>query len=192
MTTKTKTTLLVMELTLFTVICGRYFFLKYVDHTSNGTISISPPISQGVPTEVSLASTSFISPCASFNYPKVLKQVASSPSSGQVIANYVFSYPAIYSWRLVVTIYNIPSGSITQNSDYSFRKLNPSNYQETDELINGNNFYVMNELNTEGFNKVAFVTEGKYQAGIALTSDNPDENTLSKAMNVILDSWKWR
>jgi hypothetical protein len=130
---------------------------------------------------------------ASFNCPRGLTAMPVQPFSAPTLASYNWKHPDIQTWRLAISIIEVPSLKITDNNAYLFRKSNPQRFSETLELINGQAVPVMTDMTAGGFSKVGFLRHGRYQAVVSLYGDDQHGlRQLQATLNMVLRSWHWR
>lgn len=135
----------------------------------------------------------FVDNYASFSYPKGLTTVAPSRFGPPVVAIYDLTYRDIQTWRLAVSIVRIPSGNLSDNNAYQFRRINPAKYAESHVHLNGQNVTIMTDTTAGGFSQVAFLVHGQYQAVVSLYGDDPrGTEGLQTTFSMILGSWRWQ
>ena len=130
---------------------------------------------------------------ASFNYPAALTQVVSSHNTATPnTVTYSYTRQDVESWDLEIVIFVNPSGQLTNDSAYTYRKMHPQEFQDTQTVINGQNIDVMTDKAAPGFSKLAFLIHGKYQATVSLYGNDADGTAgLQATFNMVLQSWHW-
>ena len=89
--------------------------------------------------------------------------------------------------NLAIASLFVPSGNLSDNNAYQFRKANPNTYQESNVTTNGKTVTVMSDTTVAGFSKVAFLTNGRYQATVSLIGNDSDGlDSLQAAFNQVL------
>ena len=148
--------------------------LKIVSSAFNAPVhgTISTTATKSTPTvqaTINLRPKTATGTYAHFNYPSGLTKDKSNAITPPVVAIYDFSYRDIESWDLAISIAIIPSGQLSDNNAYQFRKINPSTYQASQLVLNHTAIPVMTDKTVSGFSKVAFLIQGQYQATHFLT-----------------------
>ncbi len=129
----------------------------------------------------------------SFKYPKFLKVVSNYKFYPPVVDEFNYSYLDIESWDLSISIYHFGSSSLQDNNAYQFRLENPSIYVPSTEVVNEQNVVIFSDQSMGGFNKIAFLVNGTYQATISLTGDDQSgQAPLQKTFDLILSNWHWK
>jgi hypothetical protein len=128
----------------------------------------------------------------SFNYPAALEQTVSSQLVTPDVASYDYTYHDIESWNLEIVVFTNPSGQLTNDSPYTYRKAHPDIYQESQASFNNQAVDIMTDKTAEGFSKVAFLIHGQYQATVSLYGDDAaGPGYLQTSYNMVLNSWHW-
>jgi hypothetical protein len=164
---------------------------SYIDKPSVGSVTYPNPISNNQSSYFNMAPVRYSGTYASFSYPKSLSTYPSSKPVSPVLANYSFIYRSEEQWFLSVTILDIPGGSLSANNAYQVRQLYPNQYQPSVIRLNGQNIQAMTDMTADGYSKVAFLVNDKYQATVSLTADEATDPNLAKTLNLVLSSWHW-
>jgi hypothetical protein len=128
----------------------------------------------------------------SYQYPALLARNKDSPLVYPMVEMFNYSYRDIQTWYLAIDILNITSGTISGNSAYDYRKLNPDKYSETTRVINGKPVVIFTDNTVGGFSKLAILVNGSYQATISLEGDDSNgTDGLQQTFDMILQSWQW-
>ena len=130
---------------------------------------------------------------ASFNCPRGLTAMKSQTGGQQVLAAYDWKRPDIQTWRLAVSIVDVPTLRMTDNNAYLFRLQNPQRFSESVQSIDGQSVPVMTDMSASGFSKVGFLRHGRYQAVVSLYGDDQaGSRDLQATLAMVLRSWRWR
>jgi len=129
---------------------------------------------------------------ASFHCPRGLTATPSQAVAGSTLEAFNWKHSDIQTWRLAVSIIDVPTYKITDNNAYLFRKLNPQRFKESLHLVNGHMVPIMTDMNASGFSKVGFLRYGRYQAIVSLYGDDPQgSQVLQATLAMVLNSWRW-
>ncbi len=127
-----------------------------------------------------------------FDYPAIMTASPTSLVSGEVAA-YTFVHHDIATWNLAIEVAPDPSGLLSSNSGYEYRKMNPQIYQESVVTIHNQPIHIMTDTTYGGFSKIAFFVHDNYQAAVSLYGDDTNGlNALNDTFNMILNSWQWQ
>lgn len=130
---------------------------------------------------------------ASFDYPAAFTQTPTGGLMAHEVAGYTMVHRDIATWSLAIEILSIPSGSLSDNNSYQYRKVNPQTYSENQFTVNGQTVTEMTDTSYGGFSKVAFLVHGSYQAVISLYGDDPNGLTdLRASLTMLENSWQWK
>jgi len=128
----------------------------------------------------------------SFQYPKFMTADPTNRFFYPVVSQFSYSYQELARWQLAISVLNVPSGSLQDNNAYLVRSKNPQEYQLSTIKLNRQKIYVMNDIEFSGFNKIAFLIHGPYQAIVSMSSQDPNNlANLNKVFVSILSSFKW-
>jgi hypothetical protein len=94
-----------------------------------------------------------------------------------------------------IAIKPIPGGGLASDSSYNLRVQSPAHYKVSHQTIDGGDVVIFNDAQSAAV--VAFWSHGGYLATISLNAgiNNPasDDNAdIVRALQPILDAWKWR
>lgn len=171
-----------------------YFGMSFLNKPSVGAIVNAPSVNNSVTgtNSIDLSPKAVNGQYVSFSYPTGMTVEANSKIVAPVMAMYNYSYRDIESWNLAIAILYIPSGNLSDNNAYQYRKINPDTYQETQTTINGKTIPVMSDSSAVGFSKVAFLVNGHYQATVSLIGNDSDGlNSLQSTFDQVLNTWTW-
>ena len=175
------------------------FVIHIFNQPAEGNIGPATPIGKplkgdspiGTPAPLTLKNIT--STYVSFSYPTTLTATKNSALSSNDVAKFTFTNSSTNQpeyEQLIIDISKLPSGQINDDSDYLYRKLNPTLYSNTSLNLNSQTFYLSKELNAAGFSEVAFSTNNHLVASIALNS-TAYNSQLPVIMTDILNSWHW-
>ena len=141
-----------------------------------------------------MSAAAFTDGYASFTYPKSLSAAPSGRIAPPIVASYVLRYHSTpRTCNLAVTITRVPSGRLSDNNAYQFRRVHPEVYKESSETFNGVRAAVMTDTTATGFSKVGFLVDGEYQAAVALYgNDQSGPADLQATFAMIMGSWHWQ
>ncbi len=88
----------------------------------------------------------------------------------------------------VVTIKNLPSGGMSEESSYRLRQINPGMYRESNETFGDKPFVVTEKL--DGTELTAFSVHGNKLAMLAYTLATPEAD-LRKEAAELLGNFRW-
>ena len=152
-----------------------------VNHINNNSLKFNYSLSSNFDSFVTIG------------YPKFLKIVPNYKFYLPVVDEFNYSYPDIESWDLSISIYHFGSSSLQDNNAYQFRLENPNIYSPSTEVVNGQNIVIFSNQSMGGFNKIAFLINGTYQATISLIGDDQSgQAPLQKTFDLILSNWHWK
>lgn len=87
----------------------------------------------------------------------------------------------------VITVKSLPGG-LAEESSFKLRRINPDNYRESSETLEGMNFILFEKL--DGSEMTAFTDHGDYYAMLAYTLDSPSGNLRDEALKLYRNfSW---
>lgn len=130
---------------------------------------------------------------ASFQYPAGLSSMTGQAARGSVLAVYNWKHNDIQTWRLAISIVDVPTYKMTDNNAYLFRKMNPRRFRESLEMVNGHLVPVMTDTTANGFSKIGFLRSGRYQAIVSLCGDDQrGSDDLQATLAMVLHSWHWQ
>ena len=164
-----------------------------VDHQlskpSAGSIDTSVPAKSSV---VTPSLKSFKGAYISFSYPGSFTPAANSKPSGNIVETFVLSdRNHTPTWNLNVSVSKLPSGDLSEDGSYNFRKLNPDRFTALTWTINAQPVVVMQD-NSGGFNDVAFVVHDQLIASVSASSGNSaDGPALSDILKSSLENLQW-
>lgn len=176
------------------------FITHEINRSAEGSISRATPIGKpsqstsviNTPEPIKFKKT--INAYISFSYPSTLTVAKSSALASNDVAKFTFtnsgSNQSDYE-QLIIDISKLPSGQINNDSDYLYRKLNPTIYSNTSSILNGQTFYLSKDLNAAGFSEVVFSVNNHLVASVALTATSYNSQ-LPVIMTDILSSWYWQ
>ncbi len=129
---------------------------------------------------------------ASFTVPTSLQDTPSSKLVGPDLEKHDFMYRDVATWVLAIDVLRIPSGRLSDNGSYTYEKVYPAIYEPSQETINGHSVPVMTNKTVGGFQKIAYLVYGPYQAEISLYGDDASgSDKLQATFDMILSSWQW-
>lgn len=158
-------------------------------HSTSSIVTLTTPVDK---TSFNMSPKSITNPYVSFSYPAALTQTANGGLTSRQVAAYTFMYRDIQTWNMAIEVVMIPSGNLSDNNGYQFRKVNPQIYQESQINVNNQPVTIMTDSTYGGFSKVAFLVHGQYQAAVSLYGDDPNGlSNLNRTFSMILKSWQW-
>jgi hypothetical protein len=189
---KNKKRITIIIITLL-VLSGLFIAINnYLNKPSIGTVNISQVTKPTTPT-INMSPTVFSSSYVRFDYPAILNKDLKNPPINPVVDDYLFSYNDIQPWNLSISIYLIPGGKLADNNSYQVREIKPSQYQQSSQIVKGQEVVIFSDKTITYYNKVAFLIHGSYQATISLSGDDQQgEGNLVKTLNMILSNWTWK
>jgi hypothetical protein len=164
------------------------YALHYVDEPTQGTITAVVPTNTVKPvTQVSLHGT-----YADFVYPRDFQVSPVGAGQPPQIANYSFVSHAGQSVVLGVQILSIPSGILTEDNSYNYRKVTTAQFKQDIKVINGQNIYIMTDITTPIFNKTAFFSHAGKVASVNINGGGPEDlDKLDATLTAVVSSWQW-
>jgi hypothetical protein len=185
---------LLIVCTILFVICAVILLLidkQWTQPTTTSAVSSPYPVTKQA--ALNLIPKDYSDNFVSFNYPTIMT-MNQTPKFGPPIVDVAnLSYPDDESWLLSVQVLNIPSGTLYDNSAYQARIINPTTYQLTQSTINGMSVPIFTDKTASGYNRVAFLLSGNYQATVSLTGNDISGLTpLVNTMAMVLNSWQWQ
>ncbi|HEV2403110.1 MAG TPA: hypothetical protein VGS08_02825 [Candidatus Saccharimonadales bacterium] len=173
------------------VLVATYVY-RVISKPAFGTIAL-PKVSNSSTPAVSMKPVTIMGPYQSFDYPDLLAVEPNSPLVYPVVAMYNYTYRDVQTWDLAIEIYKISSGSFSSNSAYLYRKEHPQIFAESQKIIGDQSADIMTDTSVGDFSKLAFLSNGKYQATISLIGDDPAGTAnLQNTFDMVLRTWKWR
>src|SRR5262249_33778380 len=94
---------------------------------TNITTAIQTPAT--VAASFNLQPVTVTNPYAHFTYPAALTAIPTQALHGAEVASYSYGFRDSESWQLTITITRLADPSLSDDSGYSFRKINPQIYQ---------------------------------------------------------------
>ena len=185
---------LLIVCTILFVICAVILLLidkQWTQPTTTSAVSSPYPVTKQA--ALNLIPKDYSDNFVSFNYPTIMT-MNQTPKFGPPIVDVAnLSYPDDESLLLSVQVLNIPSGTLYDNSAYQARIINPTTYQLTQSTINGMSVPIFTDKTASGYNRVAFLLSGNYQATVSLTGNDISGLTpLVNTMAMVLNSWQWQ
>jgi hypothetical protein len=168
------------------VVLGSYV-LRYVDGPTTGTITATVPTTAPKPTtKVSLQGT-----YADFIYPSdFIVSPDGDPHPPQLEIYSFVSHKSI-SVLLGVQVLSLPSGNLSDDGSYNYRRVNPTKYKLETKTINGQQVFVMTDT-TAGYNKTAFFVHAGKEGTVNINSaDTTQAAALDQELTDIVASWQW-
>ncbi|HEY5268454.1 MAG TPA: hypothetical protein VII94_04985 [Candidatus Saccharimonadales bacterium] len=189
---KNKKRIIILASVFIVLVLVFKLILSYTDKPAVGTVNM-PKITTTTLPQINVTPVLLSSQYVSFDYPKGLKIDSKNKPTGPIVDDYLFSYSDIEPWNLAISIYLIPLGGLSDNNAYQLRKINPTQYQQSTQVVNGQNVIIMSDKTISYYNKVAFLVHGSYQATISLSGDDQNgDSTLVNTLKMILSSWTWK
>ena len=122
-----------------------------------------------------------------FQHPEAYQAQRDDKRNSTALESYNLVQTANGSRQLTVSVSNLNSGKLADNSGYSLRKSKPNEYQELNMTLGGQKIVVMSKINAH-FEKAAFLLKGKRLATFALTSGAANVEELNEEFTKILES----
>jgi len=186
---------LLIVCTILFVICA--VILVFVDKqwtqptTTSAVSSPYPTITKQA--ALNLIPKTYSDSFVSFSYPTIMTMDQMPKFNLPIVDVANLSYPDTESWLLSVQVLNIPSGTLYDNSAYQARIINPTTYQLSQSTINGISIPIFTDKTASGYDRVAFLLSGNYQATVSLIGDDTSGLTpLVNTMAMVLNSWQWQ
>jgi len=175
---------------LLIAIAGVMAFSRYAVAPATGVI-VAVKNSYGVTASFDMRPRIVAGNYARFACPRGLTAMPAQ-TTGSTVTAYNWKHQDIQTWRLAISIIDVPSYKLTDNNAYLFRKLHPQRFRESLRLVNGQMVPIMTDLDAEGFSKVGFLKHGRYQAVVSLYGDDQQgQDQLRDTLAMVLSSWQW-
>lgn len=111
------------------------------------------------------------------------------PQSSNDVENYMLIADTVYDKRLAVSISQLPTGKLTDNSSYNLRFVHPELYTEHTEAVTAGSAMVF--VNNQGGEQTAFIMHRGLVATLAFTTTGA-EDQLTPEVNQLLASFRWK
>ncbi len=123
------------------------------------------------------------------NYPSAFDQVSRVSSSPSALEQYVISSKAQYRRSIAVSVFNLPSGNLDDDSSYKYRLINPSLYKASAGAVKTEPVVLM--AKNDHTELTMFWAHGGKLVIVAITStaSGDDVNTF---MQAIMPTVRWR
>jgi hypothetical protein len=129
---------------------------------------------------------------ADFSYPAGLMAASTNPQYAPYEESFKYTHQDVESWILAIDVLTYTNGQLSNNSAYTLRKNNPTQYQESHMTINGQSIDIMTDKTVGGFSKVAFLVKGDSIATVSLLGDDTAGlQPLETTFNMVLTTWRW-
>lgn len=183
-----------LSLLVVTLIVGVYTFMRYVNSPASASSILSPTSTSSQKQVKAQSSPVAVSGTyASFTYPSIFTPLKPLPISGNILAIYSYEHRELVTWQLTITINLLPGNSMKDDSSYYSMLENPTRYNESTETVNGNPVIIMTNLESGGFDKIAYIFHGFNSVDISLNSeDAQDADEEQAALNEVVSSWQWK
>jgi hypothetical protein len=184
---KIKTSLLIIVITLVVI------FIFKLRGSSTGVVIPSKPSSTVTTPSFNFTPVSVAGKYASFSYPASMTTFNVGPPSGSELEAYGYLYKDIETWFLAVTVLQLHSNSLSQDSGYEYRAINPDHYKQSSATFGENHYVIMTDTTASGFSEVAFSLNGDMSGDISLYgNDTFGTQNLVKTFDMVLTSWQWK
>ncbi len=158
----------------------------------HGAAKIVVQSSKPTGSSINMTPVSITTTYASFEYPAAFTQTPTGGLMTHEVAGYTMVHHDVATWSLAIEILSIPTGNLSDNNSFQYRKVNPQTYAENQFAVNGQTVTEMTDTTYGGFSKVAFLVHGQYQAVISLYGDDPSGlNNLRLSLTMIEKTWHW-
>ncbi len=110
-----------------------------------------------------------------------------------ILEAYSYKYSDIQTWILAISVTRLASNSLTADSGYHARTLNPSEYRQSTIVVGKKSYIVMTDTSAVGFNEVAYSLHNGMSADISLLgNDSLGTADLQATFSNVLASFNWR
>jgi len=176
---------LVMGGLVVAVVIGTIRFLNGPVVAAGGTGKLTPPPSMAPATP---ATGKLAGLYVTLSYPGAFDTVRRLQSVSVDLEQYMISSKANYRHTIAVEVLPLPSGSLTDDSDYRYRTIHPELYRATSEKIGGDEVVTYGKLD-ETERTVFWVHGGKLLTVAITTTDGAD--SVEAFMAVVKPSIRW-
>jgi hypothetical protein len=122
-------------------------------------------------------------------YPGVFDQVGQVKNDAQALEQFNISSKSDYSRTIAVSVRKLPSNNVNDDSGYRFRLINPQDYTQKVDKLNGEVALVM--AKTDKTERTLFWAHKQMILAVSITSNNPHDD-LEAFMATIESKLRWR
>jgi len=122
-------------------------------------------------------------------------QATSSSVPGLLYQKTLIKPSTMGSVVIAIGLKNLPDGGLQGDTSYQLRVKNPTRYTMTSETINGQPIVLASD--SQAGSITAFIARGGYLATVSASSGvsnptNDNNETQRKALQPVLEAWRWR